>query len=82
MAWGPLTLERHRQLQQQGIYLRVFVRGDDVTDRCRYADDTPSTQVAELYRRTPSKFAHLDEDGGVAIEIATNDVEFIVQGVQ
>lgn len=71
---GPLDVTRERLLRARGVHLRVFVRGDDVTHRCRYADDTPGKEVAVLYRHTAHGRCYLDEDGGVAVEIAEGDV--------
>jgi len=38
--YGAVTIARHRVLCSQGVYLHVFYQGRDVTDRCRFADDT------------------------------------------
>lgn len=73
MSYGPLTVERHAKLKRLGTDLHVFVRGEDVTNRCSYADDTPGKQVARLFRQTPSGRFHLDEDGYPAVEIAEGD---------
>lgn len=72
---GPLTIERHRLLKNRGVDLHVFVRGVDVTRRCRYADDTPGREVAVLYRQTPDGRFHLDEDRRPAVEIAEEEIE-------
>jgi len=74
MVWGPLTIQRERQLRSRGITLRVFWHGEDVTRRCRYADDTPGREVAVLYRHTPHGHCHLDEDGRVAVQIAADAI--------
>jgi len=47
--YGPVTIERHRHYQRLGIHLHVYHRGEDVTLRCRYADDTGAGH-AELLR--------------------------------
>lgn len=66
-----MTVERHRILKEEkGIDLHVFVRGDDVTDRCRFFDDTPGIMRAELYLHDADGHAYLDPAGdGPAIEI-------------
>lgn len=78
-TWGPMTIERHTDLKRQGVHLRVFVRGEDVTDRCRFANDTPGHEVAELYRRIGAGFQfHLDEDGEPVVEVAREQIELRV----
>jgi hypothetical protein len=72
---GPLTVDRHRRLRARGVDLRVIVRGEDMTHRCRYADDTPGRQVAVLFRRNARGHCHLDEDGAVAVEIADDNIQ-------
>lgn len=72
---GPLTVERHRAIRNRyGVFLRVFVRGVDVTDRCRFADDTPGSQCAELYKVNVDGRKYL-EDNKVAVEIVYEDIE-------
>jgi len=73
--YGPITIARERKLRARGITLRVFWHGEDVTNRCRYVDDTPGRAVAVLYRHTPQGRCHLDEDGHVAIQIAEDGIE-------
>ena len=50
--WGPMGIARHAALARRGLYLRVYVDGADVTDRCRFFDDTPGRSFAWLYRLT------------------------------
>ena len=72
---GPLTIARERVLRAAGVHLRVFVRGEDVTHRCRFADDTPGHVVAELFRHNARGRCYLDEDRRASVEVAVEDVE-------
>lgn len=38
--YGPVTIARHNAFIAQGVYLHVYHRGEDVTSRCCFADDT------------------------------------------
>lgn len=80
--WGFVTVERHQQLKQHGTELRVWVRGEDVTDRCKLADDTPGREMALLYRHNSSGHPHLDEDGLLAMQLAgeSDDIEILPVG--
>jgi hypothetical protein len=73
--YGPLTVVRHALLKARGVDLRVFVRGVDVTNRCRYADDTPGRQVAELFLLNEKGTPYVDESARIALEIVETDVE-------
>jgi hypothetical protein len=74
--FGPVTIDRWRALAAAGIPLRVFVRGEDVTTRCRYVDDTPGHEFAELYLHNGQGHKYLVEERVVATEFATGkDVE-------
>lgn len=73
MSIGPLTVERHAVLKSQGVDFHVFVRGEDVTRRCHYVDDTPGRKVAFLYRHNDNEHVYLDEDGTPSMEIAEGD---------
>lgn len=66
--WGRVTIERDRMLRAQGVHLRVFYRGQDVTRRCRFIDDTPSQQVAELFKVDA-------ETNRAALEIVHDSIE-------
>ena len=48
-VWGPMDVSRHRSLIQRGIHLHIYSGGVDVSNRCRFFDDTPSHQRAELF---------------------------------
>lgn len=37
--YGRLTVDEHTRLKANGVHLRVFYKGVDVTDNCMYADD-------------------------------------------
>jgi hypothetical protein len=78
MNAGPMDLARERALRARGFRVRVFVRGEDVTRRCRYADDTPGEEYAELYRRGPTG-VYLDEDHRPAIEVVRADVQIAIE---
>jgi hypothetical protein len=63
-AWAPrrygaVTIERHRLLMARGIYLHVYHRGVDVTNRCRFADDT-GEGIAELFLHDAKGRPYLD----------------------
>lgn len=76
MTWGPLTIDRHTLLKSQGVNLLVFVRGEDVTDRCQFADDTAGAQRAVLLRVDANGRAYLEEGlDSVAKEVAEDDIE-------
>lgn len=47
-TYGPMTVERHRELSLAGTHLHVFVAGVDVTARCFFWDDTPGQERASL----------------------------------
>lgn len=48
--YGPMTIERHRDLMLRGVYLHVWHHGRDITPQCRFADDTDDG-VAEIFLR-------------------------------
>ena len=65
----PLTVELHSALCTERIYLHVFVRGEDVTLRCTYADDRPGMKVARLYKHDAQGHCYIDATTGeLAIE--------------
>lgn len=72
---GAVTVKRWTELLSQGVRVRVFVRGEDVTWRCQFVDDTPGSETAILLRKTPAGCSHIDEDGAVAVEVAHEDIE-------
>lgn len=49
--WGPVDVDRHRLLKSRGVHLRVWYRGEDVTNRCRFADDTLGYAELFLHRQ-------------------------------
>jgi hypothetical protein len=61
--WGPMDPTRHRLLCHQGVHLHVFVGREDVSRRCRFFDDTPGREVAELYRVDATGRKHLTDHG-------------------
>jgi hypothetical protein len=67
--WGAMTIERHWKLREEGVDLRVFVGGEDVTDRCRYANDAPGEMVAVCMVRG---------DGGLLVDPNTHGPSFQV----
>jgi hypothetical protein len=74
MGFGPLTVDRHTALTEQGIVLHVFVAGYDVTRRCFFADDTPGQQIACCYK-VNSCGQKYREHGALAQEVFTEDIE-------
>lgn len=48
MAYGYVTPGRWKVLATQGEYLHVYYKGEDVTTRCAFVDDT-GEGMAELY---------------------------------
>jgi len=73
--YGAMTIQRHAILKARGLDLHVFVRGEDVTHRCRYADDTPGKEVAILFRENARGQKYLDEYGCASVEVADADVQ-------
>jgi hypothetical protein len=59
---GRLTPDRERWLRRLGWTVRVFVRGQDVTACCQFADDRPGRQCALLYRRNDQGELYLAAD--------------------
>lgn len=78
MTYGPMTLERERAFRRRGWTVRVYVRGEDVTRRCRFADDTPGAERAELFRQNAHGHYYPDEDHRPSIEIADAEVVIVV----
>jgi hypothetical protein len=68
-----MTVDRHAEFRTRGVFLRIFVRGEDMTHRCRFWDDT--IPYAELYRHDARGVAFLDEDGEPAVEQVWAEVE-------
>jgi hypothetical protein len=62
----PLTADLHRDLSQEGVYLHVFVRGADVTDRCYFADDRPGHKIARLFKLDADGHFYVDQATGLA----------------
>lgn len=69
----PLTVDKHRALMMSGLHLRVFVRGEDVTDRCYFADDTPGAEIARLFALNADGRKYVVDDE-VATECVQGDV--------
>lgn len=69
--WGPMNVSRHLALCKRGIHLRVYVNGEDVSDRVRFFDDTPGHAYAVLYRLCAGRKYILRDASGVgpALEI-------------
>jgi len=57
--YGPVTVERHARLREEGVHLHVFYQGREVTRRCRFADDT-GEGMAELFLHDASGKAYWD----------------------
>lgn len=62
--YGPVDVSKHAALKNSGHELRVFVDGVDITDRCRFFDDTPGARVAEIFR--------VDNDGRKYVDPSTD----------
>lgn len=59
--FGPVTPHRHLMLCRQGIHLHVFHKGEDVTRRCAFADDTEDDGFAVLFKQDAD--GHTISDG-------------------
>lgn len=70
--WGPTDVRKHTWWKERGHDLHIVVRGVDVTDRCRFFDDTSTPPVAELYRLNNQGFKHQDEDGIAFVEVESD----------
>jgi hypothetical protein len=68
-----MSFERHRVWCSQGVHLHVFHNSEDVTGRCRFADDT-GDGMAELFLHDISGKPYYDAN---ARDLATE----IVHGV-
>lgn len=68
--YGPISIGWHRALDQQGIHLHVFYQGQDVTQRCTFADDT-GAGVAHLLKVNADGKKYIDVDGEIAAECVT-----------
>jgi hypothetical protein len=77
--WGPTNVSTHLAWKHRGHDLHVIVRGVDVTNRCRFFDDTVVPPVAELYRHNAQGHPYLDEDGSPSIEVE-HDFTIVDQG--
>lgn len=75
---GPLTVTRHTELASNGLHLHELYRGEDVTRRCRFADDTPGRQQAELFKLDAKGHKYVDmETREDATEIVIGDVVIV-----
>jgi hypothetical protein len=45
---GPMDDDRKDQLRRLGWTIRVRLDGVDITERCRFADDTPGQTVVDV----------------------------------
>ena len=74
--YGLLDLRRYQALAVEGIKLKVFYDGEDVTDRCKWANDEDG--CAYLYKVNDKGQKYIDpEDKTVAaFEIVRGDIEF------
>lgn len=63
--YGPISIQRHLELQRQGVHLHVYYQNEDVTRRCSFADDTGAGR-ARLFK--------LNEQGEPYIEPGKNVV--------
>lgn len=73
VVWGPMDVMRHREYTKQGIHLHVYHKGQDVSSRCRFFDDTPGRERAELYLRDANgRFYLCPDKSQAALEIVTD----------
>lgn len=72
--FGLVTVDRHIELRKKGIYLRVKLNGEDVTDRCRAANDIEGW--AELLRHSANGNAMLTATGELFTETIHGEVIF------
>ena len=63
--WGRITLDRYRELQQQGIHLHVWHDGVDVTNRCIESSDE-GDGWAELFAVTTGGRFYVNRHGNAA----------------
>lgn len=76
---GPMTLERERVLSARGVKVTILHRGQDVTNRCQYADDTPGREIARLLKHGPDGRPYVDHvTREVAREVVTDDVRIVL----
>ena len=47
--WGAVDVSRYRALQDSGVTLVIEHEGEDVTNRCVYADDSVGVGVDDLH---------------------------------
>jgi hypothetical protein len=78
--YGRLTLERHYQLKHEGIDLRVWHGKEDVTDRCREADDDDERGYAIVYRRGANGHLIWNGHGETWIDTLTGQIQFLPVG--
>jgi len=72
MMWGRIDVHKHTELKRNGHDLHVFVNGIDFTTRCRFFDDTPGQQRAELYLHDADGHIHIDQStGDWALKVVT-----------
>jgi hypothetical protein len=57
--YGPVDVDRHCVLKARGTFLHVYHRGQDVTRRCYFADDT-GDGVAKLFLHNEHGRPYLD----------------------
>lgn len=70
-----LTVDRHDIVHRfTGIFLRVLVDGQDVTDRCASADDDTGWALCYRLNEQGRKF---QEGGKAAAEVLTGKVVFV-----
>jgi hypothetical protein len=74
VRYGSVDVDRHRQLQREGIDLRVIHRGEDVTARCFVADDT-GAGIAHLFRHRDGR-PYLDPETHRAAVETIHGIEF------
>lgn len=64
--WGPVDVHQHHRLVGEGIHLHVWHRGEDITHRCFFADDSDGVGRAGLYKLNADGRRYLDRAHGRA----------------
>jgi hypothetical protein len=72
--YGCVTAEQARIWRDSGVYLRVYLDGEDITDRCYEADDVAN--YAKVFRLRDGEIYWDYEAGDIAKEVLRGEVRF------
>jgi hypothetical protein len=76
---GPMTIDRERMLASRGVKVTILHRGQDVTNRCQFADDTPGRELARLLKHNADGRPYVDQvTREVVREVVTGDVRIVL----